>query len=877
MGEVFLAWDSRLRRRVAIKRIRHDHGLNPAMRQRLLREARAVAGLSHPAVVQVYDLIEDATGDCILLEHVEGRTLAATLAESGRLEPETAVRLAGEIASGLAAAHAAGIVHRDLKAENVIVTPAGRAKILDFGLAQMSVRAPDDPVVTQHGVLLGTFHTMSPEQASGEEVDERSDLFSLGVVLYEMLTGRSPFRGSSPTETLRKVLSEHPPRVDGIRPGLPARLGDLVARLLAKEPTARPGSAAEVVRELETVAASLVSSGAPTLVASVSDLPTEVDVPRPAISQPVAPHPGAPGSTVGMSVLRRRGTKPAVLAVLAVVVLAVLGVLAARSFRAGQRPAPTKATVAAVAAAAPLRVVVPRPEVEGKDEKLGLAASGALSASLNTLASLAGVSPIDPVQLVGNPQSAIDMARIAGADEVLAVRLEASGDLGRVTLRRIHGADGRLIWSDTLDFDASLEPQALRLLADAVGIHLRRGYPDQHQRPGAFTPDVRDEDYAAYLTIKRRLDAGNFPSEADLTSLERIAVSSPRFLQACLQAADILLVRFQSTKEVAYRERALTWVRRARELAPDDPGPLLRQLKIELAGEQPQIARATLAKLDAVLPGDPQVLILRASLAEREGRMEEALVDMRRAVDHFPSWRNLTRLADLEARAGRIEDARQHLGKILAGSPENPWALDRLATIELLYGDLKQAERIYQALIARGPQAAHFANLGIVRIFLGRYEDAIAAFRQALALTPDDTVFTLNLAEAELALGRVQEADVHFRKVLREIGKNIPPGGLSALDSLTQAQCLAHLGQTQEAVEIAQRALGRSPDNGEVLEAAAQVYALVGDRASALVNVRGALAKGIQPRWFDLPGFASLRGDPELRRLLDQARGAHLL
>jgi len=107
MGEVFLAWDARLRRRVAIKRIRHDHGLNPAMRQRLLREARAVAGLSHPAIVQVYDLLEDATGDCIVLEYVEGRTLAATLIEAGRLEPETAVRLAGEIAGGLAAAHAA--------------------------------------------------------------------------------------------------------------------------------------------------------------------------------------------------------------------------------------------------------------------------------------------------------------------------------------------------------------------------------------------------------------------------------------------------------------------------------------------------------------------------------------------------------------------------------------------------------------------------------------------------------------------------------------------------------------------------------------------------------------------------------------------------
>ena len=141
MGEVFLAWDDRLRRRVAIKRIRRDRTLDPALRQRLLREARAAAGLSHPAIVQIFDLIEDASGDCLVLEYVEGKTLAATLA-AGPLETAFALRLAREIASGLAAAHAAGIVHRDLKPENVIVTPAGHAKVLDFGLARMRPGPP---------------------------------------------------------------------------------------------------------------------------------------------------------------------------------------------------------------------------------------------------------------------------------------------------------------------------------------------------------------------------------------------------------------------------------------------------------------------------------------------------------------------------------------------------------------------------------------------------------------------------------------------------------------------------------------------------------------------------------------------------------------
>src|SRR5947209_1747639 len=192
MGEVFLAWDDRLRRKVAIKRLRGDAETSPALRQRLLREARAAASLSHSAIVQVYDLIADDEGDCIVMEYVEGRTLGSRLSD-GPLPLDFAVRLAREIADALAAAHIAGIVHRDLKADNVIVTPSGHARVLDFGLARRLSGATDEVILTQHGFILGTCHAMSPEQAAGGKVDARSDLFPLGILLHHMLTGVSPF------------------------------------------------------------------------------------------------------------------------------------------------------------------------------------------------------------------------------------------------------------------------------------------------------------------------------------------------------------------------------------------------------------------------------------------------------------------------------------------------------------------------------------------------------------------------------------------------------------------------------------------------------------------------------------------------------------
>jgi serine/threonine-protein kinase len=262
MGEVFLAWDDRLKRRVAIKRIRHDSAVTSQRRERFRREAQAVAGLSHSAIVQIYDIAEDSSGDCIVMEYVEGRTLAALLNAGGPIAPGLAARLAREIAEGLQAAHAAGFVHRDLKAENVIVTASAHAKILDFGLSK-SVFESADESLTADGTVLGTFHAMSPEQARGGEVDSRSDLFSLGVLLYEMLTGTSPFRGTNPLDTLKRVTTDQPPPVQALRPGVPAALGSLVERLLAKDPEGRPRDAQAVALELGRIERLPEGEGAP--------------------------------------------------------------------------------------------------------------------------------------------------------------------------------------------------------------------------------------------------------------------------------------------------------------------------------------------------------------------------------------------------------------------------------------------------------------------------------------------------------------------------------------------------------------------------------------------------------------------------------------
>jgi tetratricopeptide (TPR) repeat protein len=840
MGEVFLAWDERLERRVAVKRIQQGSGLSSEQRERFRREARLAARLSHPAIVQIHDLVTEGADDAIVMEYVEGRTLAERLA-AGRMETAEALRLAQEIATGLAAAHEAGLIHRDLKAANVIVTPAGHAKILDFGLAR-PVRRSEETLLTRRGMVVGTLCSMSPEQARGQEVDERSDLFSFGVLLYEMLAGRPPFQGESPVEILHHLVYEPPPSLRSLRPDVAAAVESLLDRLLAKDRRARPSSAHEVATALERLLAS--SGGAPLSGAGLfsrSDLPTAVGREKEPVSNVLARR--LPLSTGASVLVRRRAILMGAVAVL----LAVLTVTVWM-----QRPA------------APLRVAVAHPEVHAAagDEELGLAASGVLTAMLGSLAALQGVVAIDPREAGRGGSSPTAMARTAAAHEVLIAGVEREGTLSRVSLRRVRGSDGAVLWSET--FRVPVDPGSLRLLNDAVNIHLRRAYLDHAVRPGMPELDVRDQDYVAFLMIRQRIESGETSLDSQLAQVEEIVRQSPRFLEGKILAARIALSMFHTTREPAHLDRAIQRARQSLELAPADPRPLLLEFKIALASNRERDAEEILARIGRLLPGDPDILPLRAELARQQGRPAEALEALRTAAAQVPSWQNLVLLAKLEAEQGHVREARERVAGILRQAPGNPWAQELLGALELYYGDLARAEEIYLERVRVDPRHS-WTSIGVVRFLRGQYREAAAAYHRALAVDPEAIVTQLNLADAEDELGHPQAAEALCRRALDRLATSAPEGRLGLRETMSKARCLVRLGRAREAVEIAQEALQRSPDDPEILYQSALIHSLAGDRASALNFAQAALKKGMPPRWFTGSAFRSLREDPELR------------
>ena len=264
MGVVYQAHDQRLQRPVALKILPRELTGSPERWKRFVLEARAAARVSHPAIAQIYDIDEHEGTMLIAMELVEGKTVRQ-LIQNRELDLLGAIDIAIQVAGGLAKAHDLGIVHRDIKPANVMLTPDGHAKILDFGLAKLldagdssfashlSLTAPSTLNVTQAGEVKGTPAYMSPEQIKGEALDARSDLFSLGVMLFELITGEVPFYRPSLVETMHAVAFDDTPSLHAYRPNLPAGLQRIVARCLAKQPRDRYAHARELIQELRVL------------------------------------------------------------------------------------------------------------------------------------------------------------------------------------------------------------------------------------------------------------------------------------------------------------------------------------------------------------------------------------------------------------------------------------------------------------------------------------------------------------------------------------------------------------------------------------------------------------------------------------------------
>ena len=462
MGEVFLAEDRRLSRKVALKVLPDKLARAAEPRARFEREARTIAALNHPNIVTIHS-VEEASGVVFLtMELVEGQTLAG-LIPAGGLAVERILELARPLTEAVAAAHRAGITHRDLKPENVMVDSRGRVKVVDFGLAKLDQSAlrggdPDAPtlqVQSEQGVVVGTVSYMSPEQAEGRAVDARSDVFSLGVLLYQMATGKLPFEGGSAVGVLSSILRDEAPSISSVRPALPRALSRVVSRCLAKDPALRYPSAAELHDDLRRVD----PHGAP--VCRLSRLPR--------------------AARAGLVVLALGAAAAAVL------------VLRPRPPAApgGAAPRASRPSVAVL----PLANLSPDPENAYFSDGI----SEEITSKLSRMSGLVVAPPSAAARYRGQAVDARKVGRALGVDYLLEGSVRKADRRVRVSARLVSTQTGFQLWAEELDGELDdvfrvQEEMALRI-AEALDLRLSPGEQQAVRRRYTKNPQA----YDAYL------------------------------------------------------------------------------------------------------------------------------------------------------------------------------------------------------------------------------------------------------------------------------------------------------------------------------------------------------------------------------------------
>ncbi len=855
MGEVYLAYDEQLERRVAVKYIRPEAAGRPEARQRFRREAKAAAALSHPATVQIFHVLETAGGDAIVMEFIEGETLAVLLHRK-RLPLRRALRLGREITSGLAAAHARGILHRDLKPENVMVTEVGHAKILDFGLAKSLDPRDDTEPLSHGGGVLGTYAAMSPEQARGQDLDVRSDLFALGILLYRMVTGHHPFAAGNPVDMLTRICTQQQISASDVVSDLPRDLSALLDHMLEKDPPRRPESAHAVLAELQRISSLTPlssdesDSGIRALEAIADDAQRwAIDQPTWDANQATLVGAGSPSSTTVIfhSKTEPRQERPAwkrpVVWMLAALLAALLTGTGAWWLH---REAPP-----------PLYVAVLPPEVTTQatlGEEAQLASSLEL-ALLRNLLGREGLAVLPPEQMGDLEGTPLEIARSTAADEVFTSQLHCPTASCNLVLRRISGYDGSLLWTERL----AVLRERPRALPEVLESYLQLAYPSHPARtrqPGLLVSEPDYEEFLELYTRFTELEGSALSIDRVLERLAGIRRRSPRFVEAYLLDAQLRLYRFNERRDASDLDVALELLEQAEELAPGDPRPLMVRFDVGLKAEQTAVAEQSLEQLARLQPGDSQTLMRRASLYQHQGRSAQAIRWMRQAVQQQPSRHHLFKLAQLEMALGEYAAARAHLDELLRRSPGYYAAQSLLAQLEMTFGSLERALELYQQLVESSPQMTELTNLSITFMLLDRWQEAEQVARRALAREPNNPMVALNLADTLEHLGRHPEARLFYERVVTSVARDPAASHWQMLT--VKAQALAHLGRGSEARAAVELALQRAPRATQVAFEAALVYTLVGEYELAREHAQRAL-EDFDVRWFSLPWFDPLR------------------
>jgi serine/threonine protein kinase/tetratricopeptide (TPR) repeat protein len=837
MGAVYKAHDKELDRTVALKLIRPDLASQSQAMQRFKQELLLASKVSHRNILRIHDLVDVDGTKFISMAHIDGEDLHSLLGRQGRLPLDQFVSIARQLCAALEAAHSEGIIHRDLKPENVLVDQEGNAYISDFGLAK-SLEA-GAAKVTQTGQVLGTPRYMSPEQVQGVQADRRSDLYSLGLILYEMATGEVPFASDSLYQTMFMRTKDRPKDPRLLNPELPDPLARIILRCLERDPARRYQSARDILLDLEAERAPVQKLRLP--------------LPRLPRKRWIA------GAGLGLLLATIVWSLPHARR------LMVSG-FSETIAKAGGTASPAERKYVALL---PFRVL-------GDKSSLGYIAEGlneALTARLFQLSEVY-IPSLPEAERASKKESLEKIARDLGVKIIVQGTVTGDGDKIAVTVNLDDVKSGRREWAK----EFSGMRQDLLTLQDRIYNDLLVALqltPDNEERARAATHSTEDiEAYDLYLKGRNALrgeqDVGNL--KAAIGYFEKALTKDAGFALAYVGLSDSSLAMYRETKDSLWAQKALAAGEQGRRLNDQLPEVYLTLGNVYNSTGRSSEAVAVLKRALELAPNSDEGYRRLGAVYLAGGRSDEAIKAYERAAEINPYfWLNFNALGDAHFRIGNFDAAFKAFRRVSELEPDNIYGPLNIGAVLFSQGKYDECIPAFQKALAIKPSWQIFSNLGTAYFYLKRYREAVGMFEKAVDMNPNQEVVVGNLADAYRWSGDPQKARSTYDRAIDLAYKDLEVNPRKAVTMSSLALYYAKEGKSTRALDFIRRARSIDESNVEIIYGEAVVQALAGQDREALMSLRQAFEKGYAvedalanpelAKFQDLPEFKALLAD----------------
>jgi len=844
MGAVYKAKDREVERVVALKLIRPEMASNPAILARFKQELMTAHQVTHKNVIRIYDLSEADGVKFITMEFVEGSDLRQLYRDQGKLPPDEAVDIIRQVCMALDAAHSAGIIHRDLKPQNIMRDKTGRILVMDFGLA----RSVQSEGMTQTGALLGTIEYMSPEQAMGKTLDQRSDLFAVGLIFYELLSGKMPFKAETAMASLLMRNQERAVPLADIDATVPAGLSDIVSRCLERDLDRRYPSAAEIIADLDAWQGK-----------------------RPVMASIIMQAPKQP------RVIPWKWVAPAGTALLAALILLAIPGTRRLIFRAPTAVGGASIVNPGLPALAQGKYVAVMPfRVLGDPSSIGYIADGlgeALSAKLFQLKDV-HLTSADAARKLDPNLPLPQLAKKLGANMIVQGTVQGTGDQLKITVKLENVPENKTLWNeefpgvsgDLLALEDRISGKLVTKMGATAG---DLGIADASAHP-TDNADAYDLYLRGKNAMRGQFDAKNFQTAIDY--FNQSLKKDPNFALAYTGLANASLRMYSVKKEASWSEKALTAARRAAELNDNLPEAHMTLGTVYRSLGQNSQAIVELKRGLTLAPNSDEAYRRLGNAYAAIGQKDLAIEALVKAVEINPYfWMNPNSLGQAYFSFGDNEHALKAFQQVVQLEPENASGYNNVGAAYFNLGRYEDSISQFKKSLELAPDPQTYSSLATSLFYLKRYSEAVPMFEKAAEMSPSDEVAMGNLADGYRWAGQPDKANLVYKRAIALCNKDLQVNPRNSAILGHMALYYAKSGELGKARELLQRAKSISQGESELYRAGATLETIANRQPEAVAELKIALEKGQAASDVDTdPEFATLRTRSDFQALIKE-------